>query len=195
MWALLWPVLGALVCLKVLPTLYWQWHFYTQYAYIPHRRMLPLLGDVMPFLNALRLGPLALETALEFKADTVFVWSSLTQHQGRLANLVCLDPRDVKHMLSDNFDNYEKGPFFHAIFRPLLGNGIFNVDGKLWEDQRKSASHLFRTRRMRQFFIETFRVRFFCWLGPAAPPFFAGTFVPTRASDSLSLSPDVNNNR
>lgn len=47
---------------------------------------------------------------------------------------------------SDNFDNWVKGEKFKAWVEPLLGDGIFAVDGAPWLDQRKMASHMFSKR-------------------------------------------------
>ncbi|GJX86544.1 cytochrome P450 94C1 [Tanacetum coccineum] len=43
-------------------------------------------------------------------------------------------------MIKTNFENYPKGKAFSAILGDLLGRGIFNVDGKCWQFQRKMAS-------------------------------------------------------
>ena len=45
--------------------------------------------------------------------------------------LIVTDPACVKHVLYDNFDNYEKG-FLRDRALELLGDGIFNVDGDIW---------------------------------------------------------------
>lgn len=40
------------------------------------------------------------------------------------------DPRCVEHVLKDNWQNYEKGKHLTDILLPLLGDGIFNVNGR-----------------------------------------------------------------
>ncbi|KAI3700306.1 hypothetical protein L2E82_44932 [Cichorium intybus] len=57
--------------------------------------------------------------------------------------LFTTDPLDIHHVLSKNFPNYPKGENFREIF-DVLGDGIFNVDGHLWEIQRKTILSLFR---------------------------------------------------
>ncbi|KAL7586519.1 hypothetical protein Lser_V15G36597 [Lactuca serriola] len=57
--------------------------------------------------------------------------------------LFTTDPLDIQHVLSKNFTNYPKGPKFREIF-DFFGDGIFNVDGHLWEIQRKTTMSLFR---------------------------------------------------
>lgn len=47
------------------------------------------------------------------------------------------DPACVQHILRDNFDNYEKSDKVKSVFFDLLGNGIFNTDGPVWNFHRK----------------------------------------------------------
>jgi fatty acid omega-hydroxylase len=68
--------------------------------------------------------------------------------RGGLVTVTC-EPRNLEHILSVAFDNYPKGPFWHAVFRDLLGDGIFNADGEAWEAQRNTAVHEFTTRKRR----------------------------------------------
>lgn len=66
------------------------------------------------------------------------------------------DWRNVEYVLKTNFDNFEKGPIFHDIQLPLLGEGIFNTDGDAWRIQRKIASHIFNVRNFRDFMMVVF---------------------------------------
>ncbi|RCV07685.1 hypothetical protein SETIT_1G265100v2 [Setaria italica] len=68
--------------------------------------------------------------------------------RGGLVTVTC-DPRNLEHVLKARFDNYPKGPFWHAVFRDLLGDGIFNSDGETWVAQRKTAALEFTTRTLR----------------------------------------------
>ncbi|XP_020083608.1 cytochrome P450 86A8-like [Ananas comosus] len=65
-----------------------------------------------------------------------------------LVTVTC-DPRNLEHVLKSRFDNYPKGPTWHAVFRDLLGDGIFNSDGDTWLLQRKTAALEFTTRTLR----------------------------------------------
>ncbi|GLJ25952.1 hypothetical protein SUGI_0497490 [Cryptomeria japonica] len=56
------------------------------------------------------------------------------------------DPINVEHILKTNFTNYVKGISNHEIMRDLLGDGIFNVDGDKWRQQRKLAGLEFSTK-------------------------------------------------
>ncbi|XP_028770352.1 cytochrome P450 86A8-like [Neltuma alba] len=72
----------------------------------------------------------------------------LARKQG-LVTVTC-DPRNLEHILKVRFDNYPKGPTWHAVFHDLLGDGIFNSDGDTWLFQRKTAALEFTTRTLRQ---------------------------------------------
>ncbi|KAK7389937.1 hypothetical protein VNO78_25234 [Psophocarpus tetragonolobus] len=72
----------------------------------------------------------------------------LAKKQG-LVTVTC-DPRNLEHILKTRFDNYPKGPTWHAVFHDLLGDGIFNTDGDTWLFQRKTAALEFTTRTLRQ---------------------------------------------
>ncbi|XP_008804035.1 cytochrome P450 86A8-like [Phoenix dactylifera] len=71
----------------------------------------------------------------------------LARRQG-LVTVTC-DPRNLEHVLKTRFDNYPKGPTWHAVFCDLLGDGIFNSDGDTWLFQRKTAALEFTTRTLR----------------------------------------------
>lgn len=63
--------------------------------------------------------------------------------------VVTRDPRNVEYMLKQNFPNFPKGPEFHSILLELLGDGIFNVDGTKWTQQRKTSSQMFTAKRFK----------------------------------------------
>ncbi|KAK4266849.1 hypothetical protein QN277_023715 [Acacia crassicarpa] len=78
----------------------------------------------------------------------VFAIPFLASKQG-LVTVTC-DPKNLEHILKTRFDNYPKGPSWHAVFHDLLGDGIFNSDGSAWLFQRKTAALEFTTRTLRQ---------------------------------------------
>ncbi|XP_044505318.1 cytochrome P450 704C1-like [Mangifera indica] len=61
------------------------------------------------------------------------------------------DPAVVEYILKTNFPNYGKGSYAYSIFKDLLGDGIFAVDGDKWKHQRKVASYEFSTKNLRDF--------------------------------------------
>ncbi|MQL94857.1 hypothetical protein Taro_027521 [Colocasia esculenta] len=66
-----------------------------------------------------------------------------------LTTVTC-NPRNLEHVLRTRFENYPKGPLLQSAFHDLLGQGIFNSDGKTWLVQRKTAALEFTTRTLRQ---------------------------------------------
>ena len=70
--------------------------------------------------------------------------------------ILTADPRNVEHILSANFENYGKGPEFYRRFHVLIGDGIFNVDGKLWYMHRKLSSRMFSTGNFRDNMLGVF---------------------------------------
>lgn len=50
-----------------------------------------------------------------------------------------------------------KGDVYHSYMEVLLGDGIFNVDGDLWRQQRKTASFEFASKNLRDFSTVVFR--------------------------------------
>ncbi|XP_059300367.1 cytochrome P450 94C1-like [Lycium ferocissimum] len=63
-----------------------------------------------------------------------------TIHVHVLGNVITANPKNVEYMLKTKFENFPKGKQFSTILGDLLGRGIFAVDGKLWNFQRKMAS-------------------------------------------------------
>ena len=68
-----------------------------------------------------------------------------------------VEPANVEHILKSNFAIYGKGPMTHDVLEDLLGDGIFNVDGGMWRQQRKVASLEFSTRVLRDYSSAVFR--------------------------------------
>ncbi|KAI3936542.1 hypothetical protein MKW92_045642 [Papaver armeniacum] len=58
---------------------------------------------------------------------------------------------NVEHVLKTNFDNYPRGEAFQANMEELLGDGIFNSDGEIWRQHRKTTGLEFASRNLRNF--------------------------------------------
>ena len=63
-------------------------------------------------------------------------------------------PRDICSSLVfvRSFANYPKntgGMGIADVFKEVLGDGIFAVDGEQWQTHRKVASHLFSTKALK----------------------------------------------
>ncbi|CAM0902203.1 unnamed protein product [Alopecurus aequalis] len=68
-----------------------------------------------------------------------------------------VDPANVEYILLTNFANYGKGRMTHDVMEDLLGDGIFNVDGARWRQQRKVAIFKFSARLLREYSSGVFR--------------------------------------
>lgn len=55
-------------------------------------------------------------------------------------------PTYLEHIQKHNSKNYIRGNFIRNVFGPLHRTGIFIVDGKEWQFQRKSATRAFSKR-------------------------------------------------
>ncbi|KAF1806457.1 cytochrome P450 CYP5203 [Mucor lusitanicus] len=72
-------------------------------------------------------------------------------------SLICTaDPKNVEHILKNNFEGYIKGSEFDYTMHDLLGEGIFNSDGDRWKSQRKTASQIFHVKNFRDQFTKVF---------------------------------------
>ena len=76
--------------------------------------------------------------------------------------LVTSDPDNLKTILATSFDDFEKGPRLRAAFAPLLGNGIFAVDGKEWHEARALLRPSFAKSEMND--TQLFETHYQCFL-------------------------------
>ncbi|KAJ0721558.1 putative cytochrome P450 [Helianthus annuus] len=93
----------------------------------------PILGMIPGVLvNAHRLHDST--TELLIQSHGTFMWKG--PWLANMDMLLTTDPLDIHHILSKNFSNYPKGDKFQKIF-DILGDGILNADGKIWEISHK----------------------------------------------------------
>ncbi|KAL0935819.1 cytochrome p450 alkane hydroxylase [Colletotrichum truncatum] len=62
---------------------------------------------------------------------------------GKRRFLMTRDPEHIKTILASKFTDFGKGPTFHQIWSPFLGDSIFTTDGKLWQDSRSLIRPMF----------------------------------------------------
>lgn len=55
---------------------------------------------------------------------------------GKMRYILTKEPEHVKTILTSKFSDFGKGPVFHKVWSPFLGDSIFTTDGKLWQDSR-----------------------------------------------------------
>ena len=114
----------------------------------------PLLGSLPDFLlNRHRFLDWTTQILRDCPTHT-----AVFARPGKLHGIITANPDNVEHMLKTNFPNYPKGQRFIYLLEDFLGQGIFNSDGHLWRLQRKTASHEFNTKSLRNFAIQNVTV-------------------------------------
>jgi hypothetical protein len=53
--------------------------------------------------------------------------------------LCTLNPKNIQKILATDFEIYRKGRLFNDITESMLGVGLFNSDGDMWQFHRKSS--------------------------------------------------------
>lgn len=111
----------------------------------------PFIGCLISFYkNRRRLVDWYTDLLSDSPSQTIVV-----NRLGSRRIIVTANPANVEYILKTNFNNYPKGKPFTEILGDLLGLGIFNVDGELWNTQRKLASHEFSAKSLREFVVKT----------------------------------------
>ncbi|XP_065876883.1 cytochrome P450 94B3 [Euphorbia lathyris] len=111
----------------------------------------PIIGCLISFYkNQTRLLDWYTELLTKSATKTIVI-----QRLGARRTIVTANPANVEYMLKTNFSNFPKGKPFTEILGDFLGSGIFNADGELWHTQRKLASHEFKAKSLKEFFLTT----------------------------------------
>ncbi|KIJ39899.1 hypothetical protein M422DRAFT_257217 [Sphaerobolus stellatus SS14] len=63
------------------------------------------------------------------------------------------NPKNIQRILVTDFENYKKGALFADITESLLGTGVFNSDGEMWQFHRKLARPFFSKERVTDLLI------------------------------------------
>ncbi|KAI8615370.1 cytochrome P450 [Chytriomyces sp. MP71] len=140
---------------------YWYWDDAIGMTPKPDKRHkhLPRIGGHVPFLgDALTVGA-RLDDIHDFMTEIMERnGNQTTIMKAPLSPLYFLtnNPQIVECILKTHFDDFEKGPVFHANLEDFLGNGIFNVDGELWKSQRKNAANIFNVKNFKDFVNDVF---------------------------------------
>ncbi|XP_062167419.1 cytochrome P450 CYP94D108-like [Alnus glutinosa] len=141
----------------LLSSLYVYLRFNTTSPKIPINKgfkIYPILGTLPEFvLNRHRFLDWTTEILSNYTTNTV-----VFLRPGEVQGVITANPSNVEHMLKTNFENYPKGDHFITLLEDFLGRGIFNSDGKLWKVQRKTASHEFNTKSLRNFVMQNVTV-------------------------------------
>ncbi|GJJ09820.1 hypothetical protein Clacol_004044 [Clathrus columnatus] len=62
--------------------------------------------------------------------------------------LCTINPLNIQRILVTDFDHYGKGKLFNDIMSSVLGRGVFNSDGDLWQFHRKAIRPFFTKDRV-----------------------------------------------
>ncbi|HET6838732.1 MAG TPA: cytochrome P450 [Bradyrhizobium sp.] len=55
-------------------------------------------------------------------------------------------PEAIRHVLVDNYENYERTPASIRVLRPMLGEGLLTAVGRAWKHQRRTLAPAFTPR-------------------------------------------------
>jgi cytochrome P450 len=55
-------------------------------------------------------------------------------------------PDAIRHVLVDNYENYERTPASIRVLRPMLGEGLLIAEGRAWKHQRRTLAPAFTPR-------------------------------------------------
>ncbi|KAF8528399.1 cytochrome P450 monooxygenase pc-1 [Hysterangium stoloniferum] len=153
----------VIVCVWIFSFLVW-WYMHAQYLHFARVREARRLGAILPPQVPGRLpGNIDLIWTNFFARDlylgdgfaraidgfgTTFSNNILGEFQVFTAN-----PQNIKLALATDFGSYEKGPKFNEIANSVLGEGVFNSDGDMWQFHRKLTRPFFGKERVTDFGI------------------------------------------
>ncbi|KAL3829484.1 hypothetical protein ACJIZ3_018286 [Penstemon smallii] len=107
----------------------------------------PIIGCLITFYkNRTRLLDWYTEMLSASPTQTIII-----SRFGARRTIITANPKNVQYILKTNFNNFPKGKPFTEILGDFLGNGIFNVDGDLWYNQRKLVIHEFDPKSLRDY--------------------------------------------
>jgi len=124
----------------------------------PPRRKTPL--RLIPFLWVSWRDPLLMWSERHFAEPQLYGRGPLGEV------LVVSHPEGVRHVLTENAANYEKGALQRRVLGPLLADGLLLTEGDVWRRARRILAPLFtpaRTRVMAQRMAEVCRARVEGW--------------------------------
>ncbi|KAI3457838.1 hypothetical protein Pfo_014501 [Paulownia fortunei] len=142
------PLILSFLSLLLLLHSFIQWKFGQARKILnPSPASYPIIGCLVSFYkNRRRL--------LDWYTDMLSVSPTQTiiiSRFGARRTIVTANPQNVEYILKTNFTNFPKGKPFTEILGDFLGNGIFNVDGDLWYNQRKLVIHQFNAKSLRDY--------------------------------------------
>uniref|UniRef100_A0A7N0U3L2 Cytochrome P450 n=1 Tax=Kalanchoe fedtschenkoi TaxID=63787 RepID=A0A7N0U3L2_KALFE len=112
----------------------------------------PLIGHTVTFINAARLG--AHDYLTYLLAQSGYTTELKGPSFTKLGYIITSDPKNIRHVLSSNASNYNKGPGFKKKV-DIWGDGILAADSDSWRFQRKLNYSLFKHNDFLRMVVET----------------------------------------
>jgi len=113
----------------------------------------PIIGSLYEFIkNKNRFYNWMLDCAKKYGGQGVFYFSIPV----KTPYIIIIKPEYIREVLKDNMDLYHRQPIYQ-VCDELLGQGIFNVDGLKWRQQRRIASHGFSTKQLNENALKCFK--------------------------------------
>jgi len=91
-------------------------------------------------IMAMRENPIGTWAQRAYEEDIV---------QGRFfgrSSFILNTPDSIRHVLVDNYENYERTPASIRVLRPVLGEGLLIAEGRAWKYQRRTLAPAFTPR-------------------------------------------------
>jgi unspecific monooxygenase len=91
-------------------------------------------------MRAIRISPIGSWGQRAYEEDIVqgrFLWRN---------SFILNAPDAIKHVLVDNYENYNRTPVGIRVLRPILGEGLLISEGRAWKHQRRTLAPAFTPR-------------------------------------------------
>jgi cytochrome P450 len=95
----------------------------------------------------------ALARMAAMRVNAIGTWGQRAYEEdiirGRFAgrsSFILNTPDAIRHVLVDNYENYERTPASIRVLRPVLGEGLLIAEGRAWKHQRRTLAPAFTPR-------------------------------------------------
>ena len=104
-------------------------------------------------------GHLLLGSAPEIQRDPLRFCMTMKENYGDVSlyrfllspTFMVFHPDDIKHVLQENHQNYNKDYYIYKTLKPFFGQGLFTNNGQSWLHQRRLMQPAFHRKRLAAF--------------------------------------------